>query len=87
MTAADVDTARAAYAALCAEYGTDPVTEEQAILSVDRKCLPACALAVLDDPAAASVEYFAWLTEQTSQAQAEHDREIAAGHEWHEVTP
>jgi hypothetical protein len=80
--------ARRAYAALCAELGTDPIAEENAILSIGRGLLPPCALAVLDadqgdKSAAATVEYYDFLTEQTQAAQDAHEAEIAAGHEWH----
>lgn len=77
------NTARAEFAAICQDCGTDPVTEENAVLSIGREFLPPCALAVLDDRDAATVEYYEWLCEQTRDAQAEHDAEIAAGHEWH----
>ena len=62
--------------------GSDPISEEQAILSIDREFLPPCALVVLDggEP---TEDYWAFLISQTEQAQAEHDREVAAGHEWH----
>lgn len=78
-----IDTARNAYRAYCTEIGSDPIAEENAILSIGRDLLPPCAVAVLDDRNADSVEYYEFLTEQTSEAQAGHDREIAAGHEWH----
>jgi hypothetical protein len=76
--------ARRAYQEVCRRIGTDAATEENAILSVDPKFLPPCALAVLLDADAATVEYYDWLTGQTETAQAEHDAEYAAGHEWHE---
>jgi hypothetical protein len=78
-----VDVARAEYAALCRELGTDAVTEENAILSIGHEFLPPCALAVLAESDAATVEYYEWLTEQTQAAQDAHDAEYAAGHEWH----
>ena len=78
-----VDIARAAYAALCAELGTDPIAEENAILSIGRGLLPPCALAVLDKTGPATVEYFDFLTETTQAAQDAHDADVAAGHEWH----
>jgi hypothetical protein len=81
--AAKIESARLAYVALCEAIGSDSVTEETAILSAGREFLPPCALAVLDDRAAVSVEYYAFLTEQTEKAQAEHDRETAAGRGWH----
>ena len=67
---------RAAFFALCEECGTDPVTEEQAILSVAREFLPPEALAVLDggEP---TLAYWEFLAGQTAQAQAEHDAEYA----------
>ncbi len=79
-----IQRARCTYAAYCTEIGTDAVTEENAILSIGREFLPACALAVLDGYGA-TVEYYEWLMGQTRQAQDEHDREYAAGHEWHAV--
>ena len=74
----NIQSARCTYAAYCTEIGTDAVTEENAILSVGREFLPACALAVLDGDKA-TVEYYEWLEEQTRQAQ--DDREYAAGKE------
>jgi hypothetical protein len=85
-----VDQARAAYVAYCQEIGSDAVSEESAILSIGREFLPRCAQAVLDDRDADSVEYYEFLMEQTREAQTEHEREVASGHEWHErreVTP
>jgi hypothetical protein len=77
---------RAEYAALCESLGTTAVDEENAILSAGREFLPPVAIDVLDhrdrEP---SEDYWTFLAEQTSQAQEEHDREVAAGHEWHEV--
>ena len=66
--------------------GSDPITEEQAILSIDCAFLPPCALAVLDG-GEATAEYWAFLIEQVEQAQADHDAEVAAGHEWHGEEP
>ena len=79
---AKIESARLAYVALCEGIGSDSVTEETAILSAGREFLPPCAVAVLDDRDAASVEYYAFLTEETEKAQDEHDREVSAGHEW-----
>ena len=64
---------------LVAACGSDPVTEEQAILSVGREFLPACALAVLDGNEPTD-DYWLFLFAQTEQAQDEHDRDYAAGH-------
>lgn len=64
-----VDIARKEYAELCASFGLDAVTEENAILSVGREFLPACALVVRDHTGPTTVEYYEWLTEQTSTAQ------------------
>ena len=75
--------ARAAFRATAEECGSDAVSEEQAILSVGREFLPPCALAMLDD-GTESAAYYEWLTEQVEAAQAEHDAEVAAGHEWHQ---
>ena len=77
--ATTIESARTAYAVLCASFGTDVTAEENAILSVGREFLPPCALAVLADRDAATVEYYEWLTMQTQQAQDEHDAEYAAG--------
>ena len=74
--------ARATFRAAAEECGSDAVSEEQAILSVGREFLPPCALAMLDD-GTESAAYYEWLTEQVEKAQAEHDAEVAAGHEWH----
>ena len=79
-TASKIESARLAYVALCEGIGSDSVTEETAILSAGREFLPPCAVD------AASVEYYAFLTEETEKAQAEHDREFAEGHEWHADT-
>jgi hypothetical protein len=78
-----VATARAAYVAYCEALGSTGVDEETAILSAGREFLPPCAIAVLDDRDAATVEYYEWLTEQTQEAQDAHDAEYAAGHSWH----
>ena len=67
----------------CVDAGSDPITEENAILQVGREFLPEFALAVLHETNEPTAEYWAWLTESVEQAQAEHDAEIAAGHEWH----
>jgi len=82
MTTPEIKIARAAYAAYCNEIGTDIVAEENAILSVGREFLPPHAVAVLDG-GEATEEYWTWLHNQTHTAQQEHDREVAAGHEWH----
>lgn len=65
--------------------GSDPIVEENAALNIGREFLPAHALAVLDKTGEPTIEYWEWLTESVETAQAEHDREIAAGHEWSEV--
>ena len=78
-----IEKARTEYSELCRTFGTDKIDEENAILSVGREFLPACAIAVLDG-GEATVEYYEWLTLQTQSAQNEHDLEVAAGHEWHE---
>lgn len=82
MSARTVESARAEFAALARAVGSAALDEETAILSVGIEFLPPCARAVLDDPDAATVEYYDWLSEQTQAAQDEHDAEIAAGHEW-----
>ena len=76
-----VTSARRAYCDYCLSLGTTAIDEENAALSVGREFLPPCALAVLDDRDAATVEYYQWLTDGTAAAQAEHDAEYAAGHE------
>ena len=81
--APNVTSARRAYCDYCLSLGTTAIDEENAALSVGREFLPPCALAVLDDRDAATVEYYQWLTDGTAAAQAEHDAEYAAGHEWH----
>jgi hypothetical protein len=68
-----VTIARRTYRDICRQFGTDAVTEENAILSVDPKLLPPCALAVLLDSDAATVEYYDWLVDQTARSQAEHE--------------
>ena len=80
---AKIESARLAYVALCEGIGSDSVTEETAILSAGREFLPPCAVAVLDDRRRVTVEYYAFLSEETERAQAEHEREVSAGHEWH----
>lgn len=77
------NTARAEYAAYCTEIGSDIVAEEHAILSVGREFLPAHVLAVRDG-AEPDEAYWSWLHEQTRNAQEEQEREVAAGHEWHQ---
>lgn len=52
------------YCELCDQYGVGPIQFENEILSIDRKFLPACALAVLADRAAVTVEYYRFLAEQ-----------------------
>jgi hypothetical protein len=65
-----VQEARARFVALAESIGSTALDEETAILSVGREFLPPCALAVLDDSDAATVEYYEWLTEQTREALA-----------------
>lgn len=65
------------------DAGSDPVSEENAILSIGRALLPSCAVIVLNGGEATD-EYWDFLRAQTEQAQAEHDAEYATGHEWHE---
>ena len=77
----NVTSARRAYCDYCLSLGTTAMAEENAALSIGREFLPTCALAVLDDSDAATVEYYQWLTDGTAAAQAEHDAEYAAGHE------
>lgn len=74
-----IESARLAYNALCESIGSDPIAEVSAILSIGREFLPPCAIAVLDDRDAATVEYYEFLTAETEKAQAEHDRDYAAG--------
>lgn len=64
----------------CVDCGTDPTVEQTAILSVGSEFLPEHARTVRDggEP---TEEYWAWLAEQTLQAQNESDAEVAAGHE------
>ncbi|OGS00202.1 MAG: hypothetical protein A2V88_08315 [Elusimicrobia bacterium RBG_16_66_12] len=66
-----IEIARLEFVLVAGESGSDSLSEEQALLSVDRRCLPACALAVLDG-GERTVEYYQWCREQTLQAQAEH---------------
>ena len=83
MTATDTTAAaRAEFFAYATEIGSTPIAEEHAILNAGREFLPACALAVLDG-AEPTADYWAFLLAQTAEAQAEHDSEIKAGHEWH----
>lgn len=72
------ETARLAWLDVVEECGSDPVSEEQSILSIGRDLLPPCAVVVLDggEPTA---DYYEWLQSQTEEAQAEHDRDYAAG--------
>ena len=70
--APNVTSARRAYCDYCLSLGTTAIDEENAALSVGREFLPPCALAVLDDRDAATVEYYQWLTDGTAAAQAEH---------------
>jgi hypothetical protein len=70
--------AKAHFYEVAYECGSDPVTEENAILSIGQDLLPPCALAVLADRDADSVEYWEFLAEQTEIAQAEHDAAYAA---------
>lgn len=79
-----VSAARNTFANYCREIGSDPVSEENAILSVGLEHLPQCARDVIANPDAATVEYYNWLLEQTRISQDEHDAEYNAGHEWHE---
>jgi hypothetical protein len=65
-----IETARQACRATCAEVGTDPVEAENAVLSIGREFLPPHARAVLLDRESATVEYWQWLA-----------REVAAGAE------
>lgn len=81
MTNSKAEIARLAFVAAAKECGSDPIVEENAILSVSREFLPAFAIAVLDETAEPTAEYYEWLTAQTLTAQAEHDAEIAAGRE------
>jgi hypothetical protein len=74
---------RQTFVDLVRSIGSDPIAEEQAILSIAREFLPACALAVIDG-AEPTEDYWAFLISQTEQAQEEHDREYQAGHEWHD---
>ena len=82
-----VDQAKDAFADACEACGTDPITEEQAILSIGREFLPAYALKVLDGKKLTQSEsrsYWSWLSSQVLSAQLEHDQEYALGHEWHQ---
>jgi hypothetical protein len=72
---------RQAFAECARAIGLDPIAEEDAILSVGREFLPACALAVLDG-SEPTEEYWAFMIAQTTEAHEEHDREYAAGNEW-----
>lgn len=67
-------TPREEWFSLVEDVGSDPITEEQAILSTGRKFLPPCAIVVLDggEP---SDEYWLWLHTQTSKAQEERVRD------------
>ena len=75
-----VEKARQAFIEYATYIGSDALAEEQAILSIGREHLPECARAVLDggEP---TEDYWDWLRSQTEEAQAEHDRENAAGYE------
>jgi hypothetical protein len=79
-----IESARLKFVCLCKEVGSDSISEENAILSVGREFLPPCAIAVLDNRNASSVEYYEWLSSQTMAAQDQHDRDVDAGHEWHD---
>lgn len=78
-----IEKARQLFNDAATECGSDPITEENAILQAGREFLPECAIAVLDG-GESTVEYWEWLTEQTREAQAQYNAEIAAEHEWHE---
>jgi hypothetical protein len=73
-----LEQARADWEELVNECGSDTVSEENAILSIGRAFLPECAVVVLDG-GEATVEYYLFLSQQTAQAQHEHDVEVAAG--------
>lgn len=75
------ETARLAFIAAARECGSDPIVEENAILNVGREFLPPFAITVLDKTGEPTAEYWDWLTDSVNEAQAEHDREIAAGRE------
>lgn len=79
-------TTRSDFERVACECGSDAVSEENAILQVGREFLPPCAIVVLDG-GEATPEYWEFLISQTEQAQAEHDAEYAAGHEWHQQLP
>lgn len=81
-----VKEARARFLALAESFGSTGVDEENVILSVGREFLPACALAVLADRDAATVEYYEWLTEETQAARDTHDA-VAAGRDPHGEVP
>lgn len=52
------------YLDACRKHGTNPVWFEYSVLSIDRKFLPPCALAVLYGNGQPSSEYWAWLIAQ-----------------------
>lgn len=75
--------ARARWLSLVEDVGSDPTTEESAVLSCGREFLPPSALVVLDG-GAPTADYYAFLYQQTEIAQREHAEEYARGHAWHQ---
>jgi len=69
---ADACTTRIQYRDICREIGTDPCTEETAILSVGSEFLPVFARLVRDD-GEPTAEYWEWLAKQTVTAQEDHE--------------
>lgn len=67
----------AAFIEACDAAGSNPIAQENAVLSVGREFLPPHALAVLDG-GIATEEYWVWLRGQTT----ERERDYAAGHGW-----
>lgn len=75
---------RLAFIAAAESCGSTAIAEETAILSaIDAASAPDYVLRVRNGGEPTWL-YWDWLRGQTEQAQAEHDREIAAGHEWHQ---
>ena len=81
-TNTNISAGRQAFIDCARACGSDPIAEEQGILSIDRAFLPPCVVAVLDggEP---TEDYWTFLVSQTEEAQVEHDRAVATGHEWH----
>lgn len=53
------------FVAYCRDTDMCPIEQENAILSIGREYLPACARAVLDNTAKPTAQYYYWLLSQT----------------------